>query len=141
MTEIQKADPATRKKAIYLLLAGLGAGALLLAAATVFEAFWQGLIERHADWIVAHPVVGLVTGGVLALPLLPLGVWLLRLGRRVRKASRFPPPDHPVIRDTPVVTGRRARMTGFLLQMQAIALLIIALAMPLLLWAVLDSLA
>ena len=50
-----------------------------------------------------------------------MGAWFWRLGRRINLAERFPPPGMRVIKDTPVRTGARARMTANLAQVSALA--------------------
>lgn len=62
-----------------------------------------------------------VVGWAGGLSLAGMGVWFWRLGRRINRSARFPPPGMKVIRDTRLRTGASARARANLAQ--AVALL------------------
>ena len=111
MTEVRRADPAARRTAALVLVAGTRAGALLLVAFTRYRV-------ALSDWVLALADPGstaqrvklvlLLPAAVLLAPLLALAVYLCAVGGRVVRAREFPPPGLRVIRDTPIVTGERA---------------------------------
>lgn len=49
-----------------------------------------------------------------------MGAWFWRLGRRINRSGRFPPPGAKVIRDTRVRTGAKARELASLAQAAAL---------------------
>ena len=63
-----------------------------------------------------------------------LGAYLWRGASRVRRAQRWPPPGARTLRDTPVLTGAAARRRARGMQAVALALWLVALALPVLAW-------
>ena len=59
----------------------------------------------------AERAVRLVTviAWLSGLSFVGVGLWFVRLGYRISRSGRFPPPGTKVIRDTPVRTGAKAR--------------------------------
>ncbi len=142
MTEIQKADPWARRRAVItLVVVALIGGATLL----LFEHFRPAL----EDWIgqdPAHraPRVAVFLAGFVALssvPLLAFAVYLWRFGGRVVAAERFPPPGFAVVRDTPVLRGPTARGRGRLARTMAGSLALLACIAPVIIWWLLKTLA
>ena len=120
MSEVQKADPRARARAfIILVLASVSGSALILAG----EMQW-GAITR---WLARDPEKALLRlelfFGILAVcltcPVFVLSIYIWRLGRRIATAGLFPPPGLAVVHDTPVLSGRAARIRGRLLQVCA----------------------
>jgi hypothetical protein len=114
MTEVQQADPRTRRITLICLVAaaGLGGGALIL-------------LERYRQWLLswfmaqepAAQVCIIVTALLfLVVPLLLMGAWLWSYGVRVHRENRHPPEGVKVIRDTPVIHGAAARLHARLYQ-------------------------
>lgn len=133
MPEIQKADPDARRNALWLI-AVVAAGAALLAW---IEFAPVGLgPERFggSPWLL---VVMLV---LLLVPMVAYGAYTWRLGRRVVEAGRFPAPGMKVIRDTPVQTGQRARVTGYVMMFLAVLMVASAFAGAVLFYVVYRSL-
>jgi hypothetical protein len=108
MAEIQRADPATRRRA-------------LLAAVVIALAGWAAFFVLQ-DWLAgledADPVrvrralesAMIWASWAACAPVAVLALWLWRAGGRVGRAGRYPPPGAKVIRDTPVVHGDAARL-------------------------------
>ena len=126
MDEVQKADPRARRRALAMLLVvgGLGAWGLVVGDG------WLAA-QRAADpddarrallVVVRWAAVGnaVVMGGFAAY------AW--RFGRRVRRDGRFPPVGHPVVRDTPILTGAPAHRRGAWAQVAGVALAVLAVA-------------
>jgi len=102
-------------------------------------------IERYRiplrDWVLAEQeqsaqrlrLVFLSAVALLLAPLLGFGAYLWSLGRRVIRASTFPPPGLRVIRDTPVISGEAAVLRGRQLKLLALCCGISCVALGLLL--------
>ena len=136
MTEFRKADPASRKLAVVLLLTGTGIGALLIGG---FDRYHGELL----DWILVGPEsaqkikLALLSVAALQLaPLLALALYLWSLGERVRRSREFPPPGLRVLRDTPIVSGEKAIYRARLLRSLALTCGIAAVALCFLFWRV-----
>jgi hypothetical protein len=123
VTEVQRADPVARRRAVLLVAGGAVMGVLLIAA---FERARAPL----GDWIRSDPGqaarraqrVALVSSGVLVAPLFGLATYLWLLGARVVRAGRFPAPGQRVLRDTPVLRGQPAVSRGRGVQALAVCL-------------------
>lgn len=135
MTEIQRADPAARRQAVWLLVAGTVVGALLILA---FERYEMPL----GQWIRADPreaahrlTLALLAGAVvLSAPAALFAAYLWKLGGRVVRARQFPPPGYRAIRDTPIVTGPAATIRGQIFRILAVCLGAASLMLWLMLW-------
>jgi hypothetical protein len=133
--EVRKADTAFRRQAVALVIGGVCAAALLIAA---FERY-QGEL---ADWVRADPSriaqrLELVFGAiavVLLAPLAAMASYLSSLGRRTVRTREFPPPGFRVIRDTPILRGYDALTRGRSLQGVAVFLSAAAVLVGLFLW-------
>jgi hypothetical protein len=122
--EIQRADPATRRRA-------------LLAAAAVAAAGWAAFIVLQG-WIAgldgADPVEtrhaledAMLWGSWAAcVPVTLLAVWMWLHGGRVVRAGRYPAPGSKVIRDTVVAHGDAARLRGTALRVLAVFLALLS---------------
>ena len=137
MPQVQHADPTARKKAILLLAVGTVFGVLILSAIDWYQAdFERWFIEgpEHPEgkftWI-------LIAFALVSLPLLFAGVYFWRMGRLVIDTQRFPPPGIPVIRDTPILSGKDAVVRGRIFQLGAFFLGGSGIVIPVILWWVL----
>jgi heme A synthase len=107
---IQKADPAARRRALFLLVP-----LVVLAFAGVVGAVFAAqkidyLIEvdpgrafTHIEWSLRF------LGTAIAVFAAILAVWLWRFSSRVYDDERFPPNGFKVIHDTRIRTGDEAR--------------------------------
>ncbi len=109
--EIQPADPRARRLAIAIAIIGALAGATLIALFESFRSEVRAWIRE--DFQARGKLVLLIAAVLTTAPLMTLAVCLWRLGGRVSRAGRYPPPGLRVTRDTTVATGpaahRRAR--------------------------------
>ncbi|WP_372780314.1 hypothetical protein [Litorivivens sp.] len=127
---IERADPATRRTALIILLA-LCAPVLLMLRSTESQSV-QVLAEQPELLLAVVVVVSL-------LMLVPLGL-LWRLALRIQQSERFPPPGEKLLRDTRVRTGTDAlRYARFLKVLVALLTLAIT-AIPVLFFLLLRSL-
>jgi Na+/phosphate symporter len=123
MSEVQKADPEARRKALLLIVFGAAIGGLLIAGFMHFG-------ELLRDWILSDPAETAFRArlaiclmvALLALPLVGLAVYVWLIGARVLRTQRFPPPGLRVLHDTPVVSGSAAVTRGHAIQIVAVCL-------------------
>lgn len=128
--EIQPADPAARKRALWTFaVVAVVAGTLAVAVQDDDIEFKQWL-AGHAAELVNQPTLLLLAAFVLALPLVGIAVYVHRMASRVVKAARIPLPDQKVIRDTPIITGRKAVQQGRAMQLMAVVMGLIGLILP-----------
>ena len=140
MKQIQKADPAARKRAMTIIVAGGVIGALMIGAYRHYETEIFAWLERNIGWLAGSPGIVLGFGCLLVAPLLVLSGYLFFYGRRAARAKRIPPPDSAVVRDTVVKTGAPAVVHGRLVQVLSVFLFLSGAAIPLLFWYLLDRL-
>jgi hypothetical protein len=135
VTEVRKADPAARRQAVWLLMAGTLVGVFLILG---FERYltslrqWVGSDPADAAHRLTQALVGLAI--VLSAPAFGFAVYLWGLGGRVLRAQQFPPPGYRVIRDTPVVEGSAARVRGYMFRILAACLGAVSLLLWVMLW-------
>ena len=104
--EIQKADPHARRKAITVIITAVF---VTLTFGVVAERQQDSLIDWMEDDPIPRARLALGTAGAMTcLPLGGLAWFFARLGYRVGRARRYPPPGTAVTRDTPVRTGDAA---------------------------------
>jgi len=109
--EIVPGDPALRRK---VLAAGLGVVVALLAAIV----WGPRLLGSLSALSQVSPGKALLWFGAFILPILALavvvGVEAVRRSLATLREGRFPPSGLPMLRDTPVLRGRTARVIGIL---------------------------
>ena len=124
MGKIQPADPAYRKKAILLVIVATAIGATLLSLASHYQADWEQWLLRDPDRIGDKVDVILLLIAGAGLPLVFAAIYFWRTGAATLKAERYPPPGLSVIRDTPILTGGRARLRGRMIQTVAVLIIL-----------------
>jgi hypothetical protein len=107
---VQQADQAARRTAVVLLLFAAAAGLMLIFGASLAQPTVQAWVEQ--DLRPRLTIVVVVMMIFAAGPPLGLALYLWRFGSRVIAASRFPPPDMRVVKDTAIITGESARSRG-----------------------------
>ena len=128
--EIQPADPVARKRALWTFVAvAIVAGMMALAVRNEDIDFEQWLGD-HAAELIGQPGLLLLAAFVLALPLVGIAVYVHRAASRVVKAERIPLPGQKVIKDTPIITGKKAIQQGRAMQVVAVIMGIIGLILP-----------
>jgi len=123
------ADPALRRRALWLFLAltVLGTLALLAVSAHLREVTSRAVMQR---WLWG--VVGMASGGGVVF-----GFYLIQLARRVLHSGQYPVPGQRVIRDTPVRRGQAAKQIAWFALAAAGAMWAFSVALPLLIWRLL----
>ena len=109
--EIVRADNRLRRRVQWL--AGFVTVGGLITLAILYSNLRgiNDLADEDLDAAVDQAVrLATVIGWITGLSFVGIGVWFLRLARRIRRSGRFPPPGMKVIKDTPVKTGTRARL-------------------------------
>ncbi len=105
-----RADPQARRLAAVVAVVMLAVGGVLLWLLEARLRDIRKLVEENpaaaaeqalqiAAWVAWAGGAGLVG----------LGVWLWRLGRRINRTGRYPPPGMKLVRNTRIRTGRQAR--------------------------------
>jgi hypothetical protein len=135
MTDIRRADPIARRRAVRVIIVAAAVGILLIAA---FERYRIPLRE----WIIGEPgeaaqriqLMFLVLAALLLVPLLAFAAYLWSLGASVIRAREFPPPGHRVVRNTQVITGEAAIARARQLKVFALVCGIACAILAFLLW-------
>lgn len=135
MAEIQKADLPTRRRLITVLIV------LALGGFLVIFAFEQNKTALF-NWVLTGPtqtalrvkIMLWLICAVLEIPLLGIAIFTWKMADRILIAERFPPPGMPVIRETIVQVGQRARRRGRLLQAFAVVFVLLAVTTLALFW-------
>ncbi len=70
----------------------------------------------------------------MGLPMVIIAGFICRSALRIFAAGRYPAPGMWVLKDTPIVTGAKARTQGLVHLLMAIWLVIMAIGTPLVLW-------
>ena len=109
--EIQRADPAAQKKALFLVLIVVAVGVVVMWG---FESAFTG-IEENADADPVDAVSQMVStirvfAAMTAILTMAIAAWIWLLSSRIFKAERFPPPGMALVRDVRIVRGGQARM-------------------------------
>jgi len=135
MSELQRADPAVRRQLTWLVIVGTLAGLLLILGFQRYRASlreWIGSDPRHAADRITLALVILAV--LLSAPVLAFAVYLWTYGAAILRAQQCPPPGYRVIRDTPVLMGRTARVRGHVFRVLAVCLGAVSLVLWCLLW-------
>lgn len=138
MTEVRRADPAARRRAVLLVIVCALVGTVLIVG---FEHYRTPL----RDWLESESRDHRVTlvfflAAALSAPLLAFAAYLWSLGSKVLWAREFPPPGSRVIRDTPVIAGKAAVLRGRALRALALGLGLASGILCLLLWQLAQAL-
>jgi hypothetical protein len=128
VAEIQKADSRARRRAFIIIVCGTALGASLILLADAYS-------HALAEWMARRPELACaVLAGAIVGPILGFAVYLWRLGNRVVRAERFPPPGMALVRDAFVLREHAARRRGRIAQAMAIGLALASVALAGFLW-------
>ena len=125
--DVVPADPALRRRAIFVAV-----GAIVPGAVFAWKLERWLLAEAAADVGAGRMAMWLVTGVASALAF-AAAVYVAWISVRILNARRFPPPGMRVMRETPVRIGGAARVLGYGGLACAATLLAAAAVLPLLL--------
>lgn len=127
---IQSADPAARNRAIWLVAAVVGVAGALAGASVLFEERFNPWVRDIAVDLVARPELLFIALFVMVLPLIGVSVYIWFQGGHIVKSRRMPYPGQKVIRDTPVIRGAIAVQRGRIIQVIAVVMGLVSLALP-----------
>ncbi len=128
--EIQPADPGARARALWTVAAVVVLGGFLALAAYEREEEITLWFRAYAARLVESPEILFLTVFVLALPLVGVAAYVFNFASRVVKAERIPFPGQKVIKDTPIITGRKAVKQGRAMQVMAIIMALLGVILP-----------
>jgi hypothetical protein len=140
MPEIHKADPGARRKTIMLLAVIVPIGLIALG---LLMRFSPGIVNGLQDWILGDPArtlvrVKLVVAGGLVIfvtPLLAVGWYFWRLGSRVIRTERHPPPESKLVRDAVIRRGAAAVRVGWFFRVVGVLLLLLLIGIVRITWS------
>jgi hypothetical protein len=124
MGEIQRADPATRRRALIAIAVIAAAGWGAWFGLERWLGGLRGLDPARQREALESALVWSTWGAMLPVAVFASGLW--RYGTRVLRAARFPAPGAKVIRDTLVLHGDPARARGTALRVLAALLGLLA---------------
>jgi len=108
--DIVHADKKYRNKALGLIfLLGLLGLLLIIWGLPSGMEYLKGLEPQTAFLIIELVLV------FIMLSMVPIGLFLLNLSRKIMKHECFPPPGMKIIKDTPLVKGKKAKAKGQIL--------------------------
>jgi hypothetical protein len=136
--EIDRADPSARRASLTLIVCGAVAGLAVLVA---FARYWPAI----RAWVAADPPrrVRILLAVLIAAtsgPVVAFSVYVWRLGARIVRAQRYPPPGLRLTRDVEVKSGEAAVRHGRLVQLCAYVLGAATLGFGVVLWRVAETL-
>jgi hypothetical protein len=119
---ILRADPETRRKALYVtgLLTIFGIAVIELGLPRL-KSYLGTLPPKDAIQVLN------ICMSLIFLSLIPWMICFYRFGRKVIESSQCPPPGVKVVRDTVVHTGVAARRRGTMLVVGSVFVILIAL--------------
>jgi len=133
--KMQKADPAARKKAMWIIIAGTFTGiGFVLALENQREALFNWFFSDPAQLVyrLRFLFISVVVFG--ALPLIAFAAYFWLLGNRVIQDRRFPLEGQKLVRDTPILEGPAARKRGRIFKGLALLFGIIAVTFCFAFW-------
>jgi len=140
MSDIQKADPAARRRAIWIVAIGSVFGALAILSYQHFESRIYEWIEKNIELLTSTPELPFLFSLVLVSPLLFLSTYLFVYGHRAARARRLPPPGYAVARDTPVHIGKDALVRARIVQILSLVIALAGAMIPVFFWYVFSNL-
>lgn len=120
--EIIPADRSYRRTLVVIYLVLVLAGGITIGWVLPWaEGYLEGLQAERALGVIKFTLI------VLFLSIVPLGVYLFTVGRKMIRYERFPPPGRKVITDTQVVEGEKVKFQGQLVVVLSVGLIVLGL--------------
>ena len=120
--QIVRDDKKYRKKALLFYILSVFLGLLLVGWVLPRGTEYLRKLDPDAALMIADTVLVLIL-----LSVAPMGLYLLRLAGKILKEERFPPQGTKVLRDTLIVTGRKAAVRGYVLRVVSVILIVVGL--------------
>ena len=139
MSEIQRADPKTRRSAIIFTL-------VMVLVLTPILIWLNSYAEFIEDWLaqpgktverVKFTIFVLAVVGFFLL--LFLAIFTFRFARAILRFDRYPPPNVKVIRDVRVRRGVAARRIGRLMQVYSVVVVLLLVSLILAAWFLIQN--
>lgn len=124
--EMIPADKNLRRRIIFLMIFFVLAIMLLSPYLNARLSEWRQAVAEDPETALARysPLFQWLLG-ITALLVAAASTYLIVVSVRVLKSDRYPPPGLKVIRDTRLQTGRRARITAYVLLVNSIVLILL----------------
>ena len=108
--DIIRADKKYRNKALGLIILFglLGVGFIIWGLPSGMK--YLNRLEPQTAFLIIDLVLVFIM-----LSMVPIGIFLFKLSRTILKHQCFPPPGMKVIKDTPIVKGKKAKVKGQIL--------------------------
>jgi heme/copper-type cytochrome/quinol oxidase subunit 3 len=124
--ELIRADNSLRKKTIVLLVIFVLGLMLLSPYLNNRLAAWrQAAADNPETALARYSALFQWLLGITALLVSAASLYLMVVAVRVLKTEQYPPPGLKVLRDTRLQTGRRARITAYVLLVNSIILIVL----------------
>jgi len=121
--ELARADKAYRNKVLAVCILVMAGSWLLVELGLPLAMGHLNRLGQDTAFLVIEIVLI-----VLFLGMIPFGLHLGRVGRKIVDHERFPPPGVKVIRDVQVLRGKKAHARGKLLVYSSRAIIVLAIA-------------
>jgi hypothetical protein len=120
------ADKNLRKKIIFLLVFFVLGIMLLSPYLNSRLADWRQAAAENPETALARysPLIKWLLG-ITALMVSAASTYLIVVAIRILRTDRYPPPGLKVIRDTRLQTGRRAKITAYVLLVNSIVMIVL----------------
>lgn len=124
--ELIRADSRLRKKTIVLLVIFVLGLMLLSPYLNNRLAAWRQAVAENPETALArYSSLFQWLLGITALLVAAASLYLMVVALRVLKTDQYPPPGLKVIRDTRLQTGRRAKVTAYVLLVNSLILIVL----------------
>jgi hypothetical protein len=120
------ADKNLRRRIIFLMIFFVLGIMLLTPYLNARLAEWRQAAAADPDTALARfsPLIKWLLG-LTALLVSAASTYLVVVAIRILKTDRYPPPGLKVIRDTRLQTGRRAKITAYVLMVNSVILIVL----------------
>lgn len=140
MKQIQKADPATRRLTIRLVVVMFVVGISMISLLEINQQNISHWFEANIDDMVNNAWLVIIACLVMIAPIVIFALYLFQFGLSCIRSRRFPPPETRVIRDTPILEGDTGARRGQIIVGLSIMLKLLSLGFVIVLWRLFASL-
>lgn len=139
--EIKKANPTYRKKVlIYSILILIG----FIVLNFISQRYLNTIMEKNENnpEIAIQKLIQTIHWLSILISVISIlfSLFFARLAFYILRSQKFPAPEMEVLRDTPIKTGKSARLKGYLVLAISIIMFIVAIAAPMLIHSLIKEL-
>ena len=135
MTDLQRADPAARRKAIIIIIISAIVGSLLILTFESYQAqLYDWLLSDHGKLEYRLRILFTLAAVFGAIPLFAFSAYLWSLSCKVSNSQRYPLPGQRVIRDTPIHEGQATKTRVRVLKTLAVFLAVAGVMLCFVFW-------